>query len=158
MRGSGRERGYTVGMNTTPRRAFILSALLLAACATADSRIKKNQAAFDSYAPEVQEKIRKGVADVGFTEEQVCMALGRPDRVYSRKTETASQQVWAYTGASPGGVGLGFGMSSGGGGIGYGLGVGTGSSGYGEIDDKVRVVFEGGKVVDVQTRLKAGNS
>ncbi len=125
-------------------------AVLLGACATPESRIKKNQAAYDTWPPEVQASVKAGKAEVGFTAEQVKVSLGKADRIYTRKSAEAVQEVWAYgrSGARTG-VGLGFGM--GGGSSSYGLGVGVGGPEYRE-DDRVRVVFEGGKVVAVETR------
>ena len=76
-----------------------LIAAALAGCAGPRQRIKKHQAEFDSYTPEIQQKIRAGQVDVGFTDRQVALALGRPDRVYSRKTASADriglrQRAW----------------------------------------------------------------
>lgn len=131
---------------------FLAAVVLLAACSTPARRIKKNQAAYDSWPPEVQAVVKAGKADVGFTAEQVRVALGKPDRIYTRKSAASVQEVWAYTGARAStGVGLGFGM--GGGGTSYGLGVGVGGPDYRD-DDRVRVVFEAGKVVNVESRDK----
>lgn len=124
--------------------------LLLAACASPESRIKKHQAVFDSWPPETQAAVRAGKAEVGFTAEQVKVALGKADRIYTRKSAEAVQEVWAYgRGGARTSVGLGFGM--GGGSSSYGMGVGVGGPEHRE-DDRVRVVFEGGKVVAVETR------
>ena len=135
---------------------FILAAAL-AACQSPQSRIKKNQGAFDAYPPEVQTAIREGRADVGFTMEQAKMALGKPDRVNSHKTADTTREVWAYgIGGGPR-VGLGFGMSSmsygNGGGSAYGSSVGV-SSALPDSHARVRYVFENGKVVSVERREK----
>lgn len=130
----------------------LAAVVLLAACSTPARRIKKNQAAYDSWPPEVRSVVKAGRADIGFNQEQVRVALGKADRVYTRKSSGSVQEVWAYEG--PGartGVGLGVGM--GGGGTAYGLGVGIGGPEYRD-DDRVRVVFEAGKVVAVETREK----
>lgn len=133
------------------RRAVIAGALVLAACAGPESRIKKHRAAYDAWPPAVQTAVRDGRAEVGFTREQVETALGRPERVYSRKTADAEQEIWAYgaRGARPS-VGLGFGVGSGGFGGGVGLGVGTDDSAW--RDERERVVFAGGVVVSVEKR------
>ncbi len=129
----------------------ILAVLVLAACSSTASRIKDGQSAFDTYPPDVQEKIRAGTVDVGFDGQQVRMALGKPDRIYSRQTEAGSSEVWAYLESSPaislGLGGFGFGGNSG---VGGGVGVGTG----GGTDEKVRVVFGGGRVVSVEKTVK----
>lgn len=141
----------------TIRIAALCLLAALAACQTPQSRIKKNQAAFDAYPPEVQTAIREGRADVGFTMEQAKMALGKPDRVYSQKTADTTREVWAYgIGGGPR-VGLGFGMSSmsygNGGGSAYGSSVGV-SSDLPDSHARVRYVFENGKVVSVERREK----
>jgi hypothetical protein len=133
-----------------------LAALLLSSCSTPERRIKNNQTAFDTYPREIQDSIRAGRVDVGFTPEQTLMALGKPDRTYSRKTATVAQEVWAYGRGPSGrpGIGFGLGMSSGGSSVyGGGISVGTGDRGYYE-DERVRVVFEAGKVVSVESRDK----
>lgn len=132
--------------------ALCLAAALLAACASVNSRIKKHQAEFDSYPPEIQQKIRDGQVDPGFTFTQVELALGAPDRTYSETAPGKEREIWAYGGApAEPRVGFGFGYSSWHrGGIGTGVSVG-GPGGY-AYEDRVTVVFEGGRVVSVRRR------
>ncbi len=138
-------------MRKVPYATAALFAAALAACSTVSSRIKSHQAAFDASTPEVQEKIRQRQADIGFTQEQVAMALGRPDRTYTRKTATSTQEVWAY-GSRGGGSSLGFGFGMFGGGSSmYSGGVGI-NSGDSYDEDRVRIVFENGSVVSVENR------
>ena len=124
----------------------------LAACATPKSRIERHQEAFDAYPPAVRESIRAGQAEVGFTRDQVELALGRPDRKYVRKTGAGVQDVWAYgaSSARPG-LSLGLGMGSGAGGI-FSGGVGVDSGG--DREDRARVVFQGDAVVSVEKLQK----
>jgi|CXWL01.1.fsa_nt_gi hypothetical protein len=126
-------------------------AAALAGCSTVSSRIKKHQAAFDASSPEVQQKIRDRQVDVGFTQEQVAMALGRPDRTYTRKTSSSTQEVWAYGSGGGSSVGFGFGMASGWSPM-YSGGVGINSSDGGYYEDRIRVVFENGVVASVENR------
>ena len=137
-------------MKTLRFAGAILLAWVFAACATPQSRIKKHPAEFDSYPASVQQKIRDGQADVGFTKEQAEMALGRPDRIYSRKTETAAQEIWVYgrRGGSRVGFGLGFGT---GGPISMGTGLDLGSRD--QSDDRLRLVFQDGKIISVEKSL-----
>lgn len=123
---------------------------LLAACASPESRIKKNQAAYDAWPPAVQASVKAGKVEVGFTREQARVALGKADRVYTRKSAQAVQEVWAYGGEGAR-TGLGLGFGTGGGSSVFGLGMGIGGREHRE-DDRVRVVFEDGKVVAVETR------
>lgn len=137
----------------TSRIAVLILGAALAACSSPQSRIKKNQAAFDAYPPAVQGAIREGRVEIGFTSEQVVMALGKPSRVYSQKTAGVTQEVWEYgVGGGPS-VGLGFGMSSFGGGSGYGTSVGVASD---SMDPRAhtRVILQNGIVVSVERREK----
>lgn len=133
-------------------RALFAALILLAACAGPEARIRRSRAAYESWPPEVQSSVKAGKADVGFTPEQVRVALGKPDRVYTRKTQDSVQEVWAYRGAA-GRTSVGFGFGMGGGGANYGLGVGVGGRDDG-ADERGRVVFESGRVVSVESRDK----
>lgn len=129
----------------------LLLALGLAACATPASRISSQQSAFDSYPTEVQQKIRAGQIGIGFSPEQVRMALGEPSDRYSRQTEKGESEVWAYRDFKPG---LSFGMGTFSGGstsVGGGIGIGTGG---GNAEDKLRVTFEAGRVTAIEQAAK----
>jgi len=127
--------------------AFVLVAT---GCSTTDSRIKDHQAAFDAAPSAVQTKIRAGQVEIGFSTEQVSMALGKPDRSYTRTTARGTSEIWAYEDNKPA-ISIGIGVIGGGGGtmVGSGVAVGTGGD---RSDDKVRVIFEGGRVTAVETR------
>ncbi|ACB77470.1 hypothetical protein [Opitutus terrae] len=129
---------------------FLASLLLFGAgCATPDSRIQKQQAAFDSWPADVQQKVRAGKVDVGFTPDMVRVALGEPDRVMSRTTDRGQAEGWVYMDKGPK--------------FSFGLGMGTmrGSSAYAggvtlgddwRDEEVLRVIFEGGKVSAIETR------
>ena len=51
-----------------------------------------------SFPAEIQEKVRAGKVDLGFSRDMVSMALGKPQRVYTRRTATGQIEVWAYSG------------------------------------------------------------
>ena len=76
---------------------MLVLALGLVACNTPGSRIKKNQAVFDAFPAEVQQNVRAGKVDVGYTRPMVEIALGNPDRIYTRRTTNGTVQVLAYT-------------------------------------------------------------
>lgn len=136
-------------MRTAWSTAAALAAALLAGCSTINSRIQDHQAAFDASSPAVQRKIKAGQVDVGFTQEQAAMALGRPDRIFTTKTAARIREVWVY-GAGGGGVRVGIGFASFGphSAVGVGTAVGDGSGG----GARLRVIFDGGVVTSVVTR------
>jgi outer membrane protein assembly factor BamE (lipoprotein component of BamABCDE complex) len=86
-----------MGLSRVLCMALILGSLLAAGCSTPESRIRKNQAVFDAFPPDVQENVRAGTIRLGYTQPMVAIALGRPDRVYTRTTEATNSQVWAYS-------------------------------------------------------------
>lgn len=136
-------------MTTRPILAALALALAFAGCSTPDSRIEKNSAAFAGYPPAVQAKIRAGEIDVGFTSEMVQLALGKPDRVLRRQSAAGESEVWIYADKSPT---FSFGVGIGGGGHHSGGGVGVGASTEGDRDDRLRVVFDAGKVTAIERR------
>ena len=73
-----------------------LCLVALVGCATPAQRIAKNPELFASFPEEAQAKIQKGMIDVGFTKPMVEMALGQPDRIYTRQTESNTQEIWSY--------------------------------------------------------------
>ncbi len=71
---------------------------LAAGCATTpEQRIAREPAVFAAFPPEVQEQVRRGHVDIGFTRDMVRLALGRPNRVASRRTADGETEIWAYT-------------------------------------------------------------
>lgn len=120
----------------------------LAACSTTpESRIGKQQSTFDGYPAEVQQKIRAGEVAVGFTPEQVRLALGEPSNVTVQQTDKGEAEIWAYRESSPAfsfGVG---GFSGGSTSVGGGVGVGTGGD---RNEDRIRVRFEAGRVAAIE--------
>jgi hypothetical protein len=66
-----------------------------------DRRIAGAWSDFSAYSPEIQDKIRQGQVDVGFTQPMVRLALGGPDRIFSRKTGAGLSTIWSYLGWTP---------------------------------------------------------
>ena len=128
----------------------LLLVALLSACSTPQSRIDSNRAVFDKFPAEVQEKIRAGRVDIGFTPEMVRLALGEPARQLTSKTEAGVAEVWIYTDDKPQ-FSFGFGVGSVGHHGGAGLGVGTSTGGY-DPDEKARVEFQAGLVARIEYR------
>ena len=131
--------------------------LVVTSCSTVDSRIAKNREVFNTWPPTVQDKVVIGQIDIGFTPDQVRVALGEPDRVFTRTSADGTSQVWSYRDRGPRfGFGVGVGMGSFGsrGGSFGGVSVGTGG-GYRD-DEKMGVVFDAaGRVSSIETRTVA---
>lgn len=131
--------------------AALCASALICACATRpESRIAANRSAFDAYPAQTQEKIRNGEVEVGFTPEMARLALGDPDREYTRTTAEGTEDIWAYRDSGPR-FGFGLGIGSFGSGLGGGLGVST----VGDApDDKLRLRFKDGQVAAIERNAK----
>lgn len=75
---------------------FLLPLLLLVGCQTIDRRIQQNAALFATFEPEVQQMIRAGQIDLGFTPEMVEIAWGRPSLKEVRRSEAGQTEIWTY--------------------------------------------------------------
>jgi hypothetical protein len=147
-----------MNMKPTPQNlllvALVASVAALTGCAGVDARIAKNREAFSSWPPQVQEQVAAGRIDLGFTTDQVRVALGEPDRVFTRTSADGTTEVWSYRERRPRfgiGVGVGMGGFSGSRAVGGTVGIGTGS-GYRD-DEKLGVVFDRmGRVAEIETR------
>jgi hypothetical protein len=73
------------------------AALLAAGCSTPETRIRKNPEAFNRLSVEEQELIVQGKVAIGFDEEMVRLALGDPDRVWTRTDSEGVSEAWSYT-------------------------------------------------------------
>lgn len=133
------------------RLPLLVSALLLAACSTPASRIEDRKSTYDSYPPEVQQKLAAGRVDIGYTKEQTLIALGEPRRRFNRTSTTGSEEVWSYSSKTGPSFGFGLGLGGGSSNVGGGIGLST----YGSnADEKMRVVFVDGKVSAIEELLK----
>jgi hypothetical protein len=135
--------------------AFVLSSavLVLAGCVTStpQSRISENRELYRSFPSAVQRKVSAGEVDIGFTEEMVSLALGKPGRKLTRADESGDAEVWIYYKRQPR-VSLGFGVGSGGySGVSTGVSMNTGN----HAEDEVRrVIFHDGKVTAVENQVR----
>lgn len=132
------------------RALLLLGALaMLGACtATPASRISKNRPLFDQYPPAVQEKIRAGKIEVGFTQDMVRFALGEPGHRMTRRTDFGETEIWIYVDNKPT-VSFGIGIGTGGRHSGGGVGIAT-STGARYPDERVRVEIRAGRVEAVE--------
>ena len=137
--------------------ALACGAFGAAGCSTVDSRIARNRDLFNTWPSAVQDKVVVGQIDIGFTVDQVRVALGEPDRVFTRTSADGTSQIWSYRDRGPRfgfGVGLGVGSFGSRGGSFGSVGIGTGT-GYHD-DEKMGVVFDAsGRVSSIETRTHA---
>lgn len=75
---------------------LLLATLLATGCSTIDSRIKEKTKVFATFDSTTQEKLRKGLVEIGYTPEQVYIALGKPDRKRERLTAKSQELIWTY--------------------------------------------------------------
>lgn len=123
-------------------------ALIVAGCSTVESRVSGHQADFNTWPPAVQQQVRNGQINIGFTREQVQVALGSPDHTFVRTAATGSFEVWSYADRGPR-FSFGIGMASFGRHSATGVGIGTGTSPY--PDERLRVVFDAyGRVSSIE--------
>jgi hypothetical protein len=105
----------------------LLMSLSLACASTPAKRIKEQQALFDTYPADVQATIRTGKVALGYDQDMVRMALGKPDETSTELRQDGEILTWGYTKSSPGvSIGLGGGGLGSGVGVGGGVGVGSG--------------------------------
>jgi hypothetical protein len=107
-------------------RSVLCAAFLLVclSCSTTGSRIEEHQQAFDTWPEHVQQNLRNGVIQVGYTPEMVFIAMGEPSRKVDVVTGEVAAQVWTWSRRRPGvGVSLG-GWNA----VGPNFGIGSGMS------------------------------
>lgn len=130
---------------------LLVSLVFLAGCSsTPDQRIAENQAAFAQFSPEVQQNLRAGRVDIGYTEQMVLIALGEPARRFGRVDQTGRSDVWVYRKSAPR-FSFGFGVGSVGRHSATSVGVGTSTGGY-DDDEALRVEFQLGRVTRIDFR------
>ncbi len=131
-----------------PHLFFCSILIWICGCAsTPESRIRSERELFESFPPEVQDNVRVGLVEPGYTSDMARLALGEPDRIVTRTSGAGAEEVWIYTKSRPG-FSLGLGGSTGGyrSSVGTGVGVHTG----GREDEVMRVVLRNGEVVAVE--------
>ncbi|MFT3782371.1 MAG: hypothetical protein QM790_10180 [Nibricoccus sp.] len=84
-------------MKNIPLYLLFATLALLAGCSTPESRIDENKELFSKLAPNEQQLIREGKIAVGFTPEMVKLAMGDPDKIYTRTDANGVSEAWSYT-------------------------------------------------------------
>jgi len=123
-------------------------------CSTPASRIKKYPELFATCTPAVQENIKKGLIEVGYTKDMVFLALGRPVAVFDRETSVVKTEVWSYSDmhvwSEPGPVGMWYYYRDSRGRIHYMRDMTWGYRTYSREYESMRVEFEGEKVKAIE--------
>jgi hypothetical protein len=85
-------------MNRRLLTTFTLAATLgfLAGCQTVNDRIKEKPEVFASVDAATQDKIKQGIIDLGYTEDMVYLALGKPDQKRESVTAAGKSTTWVY--------------------------------------------------------------
>lgn len=65
-------------------------------CETVNDRIKEKPEAFNSVDQATQDKIKQGIIDIGFTEDMVYVALGKPDQKRESANASGKTVTWIY--------------------------------------------------------------
>ena len=75
----------------------LIVATTLAGCSATAGRIKRNPYLFATFPPEVQNNVRRGRIDIGYTKEMVSMALGWPQQIEEATGPGQDVEVWIYS-------------------------------------------------------------
>lgn len=136
-------------MNSRILVPLFAAAALLAGCQTFPTdRISAHQAEYDSWPPEVQQHVRAGLVEAGYTPDQVFIALGDPTAKTQAGPPGNVTEVWVYHkraarfGFAVGGASFGSHSAVAGGAAVNGLKLG--------LDVDGRVIFYNGRVTSVE--------
>jgi hypothetical protein len=69
----------------------------LAGCQTVDDRIKEKPDVFAQLDVATQDKIKQGIIEIGYTEDMVYLALGKPDRTRESVSGGGRTTTWIYS-------------------------------------------------------------
>jgi hypothetical protein len=85
-------------MNHRLLRTLLLATSLgfVGGCQTVESRIKEKPDVFAKADLATQEKITQGIIEIGFTEDQVYLALGKPDQKRESRNADGTRVTWVY--------------------------------------------------------------
>jgi hypothetical protein len=76
---------------------LLLAVVLAGGCATPDARIKRSPEVFARLTPEQQALVKDGKVGIGFDADAVLLAVGSPDRKWTRTDASGTSDVWSYT-------------------------------------------------------------
>lgn len=81
----------------SPFAAVLVLAALFAGCATPDTRIHRSPEVFARLTPAQQALVRQGKVAIGFDADAVRLAVGLPDRKWTRMDAAGTREVWSYS-------------------------------------------------------------
>ncbi len=142
-----------IGMKSLLIPLAVLFGLSAFGCSTVNSRVASAPAIMQASPEEVRRQIQAGEVAVGFTRDQVRLALGDPNGVTNRVSARGEEEVWNYQRRGPWlrlGVGVGVASGSRSGGVGVGVGVGAR-----EEEPRIRVIMVDGGVTAVERARKS---
>jgi hypothetical protein len=86
-------------MNTRFLASLFAAGILLAVtgCQTVDTRIKEKPEVFASLDKAVQDKIKQGIIEIGYTPDMVYLALGSPSEKREKITKEGQSEIWVYS-------------------------------------------------------------
>ena len=89
-------------MRKHPCLLVALLSLTLVGCSNGISaRISEKSAMYEQLRPEIQQQLRDGIVEPGFTADMVYVALGAPTRTEIRQTPRGPVGFWIYTNLYP---------------------------------------------------------
>ena len=83
-------------MKLIPTICLTASLLILAGCDTFERRSQEKAGTFTSLSPDAQEKLKRGVIEIGNTPDMVYIALGAPDEKHDKTTAKGHTTTWVY--------------------------------------------------------------
>ena len=85
-------------MNRRLLTTFMLAASLgfLTGCQSVNDRIKQKPEVFAGLDAATQDKIKQGIIDLGYTEDMVYLALGKPDQKRESTRTDGKSTTWIY--------------------------------------------------------------
>lgn len=75
---------------------LLLAAVAVSGCSTPSSRIREKSSVFAALAPADQQRLRQGTVAVGDTPDMVYIALGEPSRRSQTTTAGGHRMEWRY--------------------------------------------------------------
>jgi hypothetical protein len=73
-----------------------VAGIFLGGCATPDARIKRSPEVFARLPAEQQALVKEGKVGIGFDADAVRLAVGEPDRRWTRTDASGTSEVWSY--------------------------------------------------------------